>query len=314
MDKKSTGKLSILAWLVLVMINAGAQPVIKQIGDVPENFCISGNEKKLYLMINEYRRQYDLPAVPLSRSLCYVASVHARDLFFNNPETDDCNSHSWSDKGPWTPFCYPGDETKIRSVWDKPRELTSYPGKAFEIVYWENNPVVIDSVFNFWKSFGYFNSFLMNTGRWQGTTWNAIGIAIVENYACAWFGEYSDTAGEVYVCGKEPPKPPPDTVKPGSGVKQPDTAVKKSSQPPPPVEIQPHDTGMYYIIVRSLLPRKEAENVLKDLKAKGYTEARIIETNGKIRVSMYQHANREEATKLLREAKKLYKDAWLLKN
>jgi len=276
---------------------------------IPENYCISEAEYKLYRMINEYRHQFDLPPVPLSRSLSYVANTHVKDLFFHHPDVDPCNAHSWSDKGPWKPFCYPGDEDKKNSVWDKPKELSDYPGKGFEIVYWENNDVIIDSVIVFWKSFDYFNGFLMNSGKWEGRQWNAIGIGICHNYASAWFGEVPDPAGVPAVCGQIPPEP---DASPG--------AQKTSGQPAPisPTGRQPDvqsgtPAGPYYIIVKSMLPVKEAEKTVQQLQAKGYSQAKILRNNDQVRVSIFDTSDRDEALRLLKEAKTLYKDAWLLK-
>jgi len=269
-----------------------AQIPLKKVTDVPASFCVSEPEWKLFKMINEYRRQYDLPAIPLSRSLSFVANTHVKDLFFNHPDQEPCNFHSWSDKGPWKPFCYPGDETKKNSVWDKPMELTQYPGKGFEIVYWENNSAIIDSVISFWRSFDYFNSFLMNTGRWQGKQWNAIGIGICENYAAVWFGELTDPEGTPWVCGKEP-----------------DTKQSLTS----PVNPSQYNTGTYYIIVKSQLPLKEATQLVSNLISKGYKDAKVFVSDTKIRVSLSEHTNRENAIQELNQVRLLYPDAWLFK-
>ncbi|MFH1937904.1 MAG: SPOR domain-containing protein [Bacteroidota bacterium] len=261
-------------------------------------------------MINEYRRQYDLPPIPLSRALCYVANTHVKDLFFHHPDIGPCNFHSWSDNGPWKPFCYPGDEDKKRSVWDKPRELSRYPGKGFEIVYWENNAVMIDSVIAFWKSFDYFNVFLMNTGKWQGRVWKAIGIGICQNYAAAWFGEVTDPEGVPYICGQKPPDPNPDTVR--SKLKESTSNAVSGETSERTVSATPVNSH-YYIIVKSQLPLKEAKQVMQQLLAKDYKQAKILRNGEKIRVSIFDTANREEALRLLKEARLLYKDAWLYK-
>lgn len=303
----------VLLFLFFQVSFLSAQSSGKQEKDIPQSFCVSESEWKLYRMINEYRRQYDLPAVSLSKSLSYVATTHVKDLYFNHPDEEPCNAHSWSDKGYWKSFCYPKDEDKMNSVWDKPKEISNYPGKGYEIVYWENNPVIIDSVFMFWKSFDYFNSFLTNSGRWEGKSWNAIGIGIVENYAVAWFGEVQDPAGVPVVCGQEPIKEPTVIVEkniPKPVVQQQDTIQLVSGKS---TDNELKKTGTYFVIVRSMLPRKEAEAVLKNLKAKGYQDARLVITNGKIRVSINESRDKEEATRLWREAKKSYKDAWLFK-
>jgi len=306
------GEKIVVFLIILFSFSTGlqAQTKVVQVSEVPDDFCISETEWKLYRMINEYRRQYDLPPIPLARSLCYVANTHAKDLFFHNPDVEPCNFHSWSDKGPWKAFCYPGDEDKKNSVWDKPKELTGYPGKGFEIVYWENSAVVIDSVITFWRSFDYFNGFLMNTGKWKGRQWNAIGIGICQNYATVWFGEVADLKGVPYICGQKPANPKSDTTSNNS---------PKITTPAPPVEItkpaaQSASTpGHYYIIIKSQLPLKEAEKIVQQLLVKDYKQTKILQNGEKIRVSIFDTADRDEALRMLREAKVLYKDAWLLK-
>jgi hypothetical protein len=296
----------------LTMALTGASPAqvaTKQVTTVPAGFCVSESEWKLYRMVNEYRHQYDLPPIPLSKSLSFVASTHAKDLFLNHPEDSPCNFHSWSDKGPWKAFCYPADENKKNSVWDKPKELTRYNNKGYEIVYWENSTVIIDSVINFWRSIEYFNSFLMNAGKWQGRTWNAIGIGIYENYAVAWFGEVPDIDGVPVICGTVPPQP---SI-------QKDTAGKGKSLPKPvPVVTEPSSSplvqGKYYIIVKSQVSLDDANKLVITLNGQGFKDARVISTENKIRVSIFEASDRSEATRLLGEAKKTYKDAWLLKN
>lgn len=314
-----------VVFFLFLILSAGltgtAQNIpVKQVMDVPAGFCVTEAEWKLYRMINEYRRQYDLPPVPLSTSLCFVAKTHVKDLFLNHPDQDPCNAHSWSDKGPWKPFCYPGDENPKKgiSVWDKPKELSKYNGKGYEIVYWENNAVVIDSIITFWKSIDYFNGFLMNTGKWQGKRWNAIGIGIWENYAVAWFGEVPDPDGVPYVCGKEPVKTAPvtDTAKPKHDTLKAPAAVKAEPQKPPQqkpaVQPAPPSAGKYYIVVKSQLPLAESNRLADTLRAKGYPDAKVLKNNDKIRVVIFDALTREEANLKLSEARKLYRDAWIL--
>jgi len=286
-------------------------PNIQQQGKIPVNFCISPVEVELYNMINEYRKLYNLPPIPLSRSLSYVAKTHARDLFFNRPDQGACNFHSWSDKGKWKPFCYPKDEKKNFSVWDKPKEITPYKSKGYEIVYWENNPVNIDSILPFWKSIDYFNSFLIYTGKWQGKKWMAIGVAIYENYASVWFGEIPDPEGEPWICGREPEKrPPPDEPKTDSlasavapAENQQKTAIMDSMAVVP----------SYYIIVSSQQPMGKSNKLASELLAKGYKDAKVMVKNNKVRVSIMEVNNKSAADSVLREVKKIYKDAWIYK-
>jgi cell division septation protein DedD len=303
--------------LFATVVATGQNLPVKQVMDVPQGFCLSEAEWRLYQMINEYRRQYDLPPIPLSTSLSFVARTHVKDLFLNHPDQDPCNSHSWSDKGPWKPFCYPADENKKGSVWDKPKELSKYNSKGYEIVYWENSAVLIDSVISFWKSIDYFNSFLMNTGKWQGKRWNAIGIGIWENYAVAWFGEVPDPEGVPYVCGKEPVKSPPatDTAKPLHDTAKVAVPAKPEVKKPvqqPPAQPAAQSPGKYYVVVKSQLSLEASDKLADTLRAQGFPDAKVLRSGGKIRVVIFEALNRDQANQRLTEAKKLYKDAWIL--
>jgi len=326
-------KIAGLTFLILVSffciggLRAFPQNPVKPQVSVPTSFCISPAEFQLYNMVKEYRIKKNLPVIPLSRSLCYVATAHVRDLYFNHPDRDACNFHSWSGKGPWKPFCYPQDENKKNSVWDKPKEFTPYKGKAFEIVYWENTSVNIDSVMAFWTSVAYFNSFLMNVGKWQGTQWNAIGIGICENYACAWFGEIPDQDGTPAICGNAHAGIVRDTSVTPPGKKnvvainskeksekdfKPDTLTRNAKLSK--LERLDVQNGKFYIIVKSQIPLSEARLMIKGIKEKGFPDAKIIQRENKIRISVYESISKLEAEKKLSEVRKIYKDAWLLKN
>ena len=63
----------------------------------------------------------------------YVAEAHVQDLSYNQPVGGQCNMHSWSDRGSWSGCCYTDDHAASQCMWDKPRELTRYPGNGFEI-------------------------------------------------------------------------------------------------------------------------------------------------------------------------------------
>jgi cell division septation protein DedD len=307
------------------LISNGQMPE-KTANLVPASFCISSMEYKLYNMINAYRARYDLPPIPLSKSLCFVASEHVSDLFFHHPDHGSCNAHSWSDQGKWKPFCYPRDENKKNSVWDKPKELTTYKGKGYEIVYWENNAAVIDSIIAFWKSMDYFNSFLMNTGTWQLKKWNSIGIGIHENYACAWFGELPDPEGEPAICGQEPPNTVSQPKEKPVGTEKKEVLKKdvvQKAAPPKKIEKSPEPKisnenlipgkEYYYIIVKGIAPEKELQRFLKDLQSKGFSSSRLLEKNGKQRISIMEFQDKSKADSALRQVKKTWQDAWILK-
>lgn len=153
---------------------------------------LSSEEQKLYDIIMEYRKANDLPVIPLSKSLTTVAKTHVKDLMTNSPNQGTCNLHSWSDKGNWTPCCYTGDHKRLRCVLNKPRELTPYQAKAYEIAFWSSSNVTAIGALKGWKKSKGHNSVIINEDNWHNNNWKAIGIGIFGNYAVVWFGGVLD--------------------------------------------------------------------------------------------------------------------------
>ena len=333
-----------LSFIILLFIQyllipeARSQKAQSQAPSVPVNYSSSPSEIKLFNMINEYRSGYNLPPIPVSRSLSYVASLHVKDLYNNHPDQAPCNFHSWSNRGQWKPFCYPRDEKKNNSVWDKPKELTGYNGKGYEIIYWENNPVNIDSIIPFWSSIDYFNSFLLNTGKWQDKKWMALGIGIYENYASAWFGELPDVedkettatvSKEQEISGesikpKEPvkladsnrmikPIKPAKPIKPKSEKKTVAPVIVASPDSLKVTEISKPTTGRFFIIISSQQPLLKSNQLAAELIGKGYPDAKVLAKDNKVRVSIVELPTKAKADSALREIKKIFIDSWILK-
>lgn len=160
----------------------------------------NSEEKQLYDLIMEYRSENNLPVIPISTTLTLVAQTHVRDLKNNKPDQDDCNAHSWSSNGSWTPCCYTADHANAKLMWSKPRELTSYKGNGYEIACGSNNPVYdqsdvsAETALEGWKRSRPHNAVILNQGVWKDK-WNAIGIGIYGNFAVVWFGKEVDEQG-----------------------------------------------------------------------------------------------------------------------
>lgn len=92
--------------------------------------------------------------------------------------------------------------------------------------------------------------------------------------------------------------------------------VAKQEAAPTPVSVKPQANvdHPYHIIVAGGISLKDAEAMANQLNAKGFAEAKALNTDGKVRVSIRSFENREEATKQLLELRKNenYKNAWLL--
>lgn len=154
----------------------------------------SGNE--LVDLVNEYRVEQGLGAIPYSSSLTTVAEAHVNDLQNNGPNAGDCNMHSWSAEGDWTACCYTPDNAEAQCMWDKPNEITNgvYTGYGYEISATGNAGLTAEEALDQWKNSEPHNDVMINQGAWIDTEFNAIGAAISENYAVVWFGEETDPA------------------------------------------------------------------------------------------------------------------------
>ena len=167
--------------------------------------CITDDEYRLYLLINEYREEKGLPSIALSSSLCYVAGAHAWDLEENQPDNGRCNMHSWSKHGPWSSCCYTDDHKKAECVWSKPSELTRYEGFGYEIAYYNSRTVhehedIARAALDGWKTSPGHNRIIINKYAWRRMNWKAMGVGIYKHYVVVWFGEEKDKAGRPKEC------------------------------------------------------------------------------------------------------------------
>jgi uncharacterized protein YkwD len=162
------------------------------------NVSFSTEETRLYELVNEYRFENGLSAIPLSSSLTSVAQIHVRDLQ-NYPPSGNCNLHSWSSNGTWSSCCYTSDHAQAQCMWDKPRELTNYPGNGYENSYGGSSgyQATADSALEGWKQSSGHNAVILNQDGWQNHSWNALGVGLYKGYAVLWFGEESDPADSI---------------------------------------------------------------------------------------------------------------------
>ncbi|MBG16548.1 MAG: S-layer protein [Crocinitomicaceae bacterium] len=156
---------------------------------------ISKEEHLLYELINQYRKQKRLPAIELSKALCHVAKLHAKDLELNL----ETLTHGWS-------TCkYKDNLAKTYPcMWEKPSELTSYQFTGYECAHGgEGNYVATAKTsLESWKSSVPHNNVIINKSIWKNTTWKAIGIGIYGGYATIWFGEEKDNDGSPIIEAK----------------------------------------------------------------------------------------------------------------
>lgn len=173
--------MKLLVFLLLLIWAGIRNPAYESDKDLK----ISTEEVQLLKQINAYRKQIGLASIPWSEKLATVARLHAEDLQKFPPKAP-CNMHSWSENGNWTPCCYTPDHSEAACMWNKPKELTDYPGNGYEISAM-NTAVQVDWLGQWQKSKGH-HQVLINEGIWKGKSWKAMGLAIPKPYAVVWFG------------------------------------------------------------------------------------------------------------------------------
>ncbi len=152
---------------------------------------MTAEEGRLYDLIMEYRKSRKLTVIPKSPSLTIVAHTHVLDLATNQPDKGQCNLHSWSAKGTWSPCCYTSDHGKASCMWKKPSELTDYKGNGYEISAWSSESITPEQALSMWKGSPGHNACVINSGMWK-EPWQAIGVGIHDGYAVVWFGNEPD--------------------------------------------------------------------------------------------------------------------------
>jgi uncharacterized protein YkwD len=162
-------------------------------------------EQKLYNLVNAYRQQNGLPAIPASKALTTVANRHVLDLAENVQSV----THSWSD----APYDANNSST-WPNMWTAPQRFnTGYPGNGYENAHGGSNGYIAtaESALNGWKNSPLHNAVILNQGIWDDA-WQALGVSIYKGYATLWFGKETDPTGVPSVNSggsSTQPTPPP---------------------------------------------------------------------------------------------------------
>jgi hypothetical protein len=262
---------------------------------VPD-LCITKDEYRLYSLVNDARAKKGLPVIPISRSLCYVAKIHARDLFHNNPDTSYCSLNSWSDQGPWTPCCHSKFNPAPTCIVSKPSELTKYTGEGHELCFWDSGTLNSDTVMRFWLSVDPSREILLNEKKWVYFNWKAMGVGIYKGYVCLWLGEVLDSLPEPTLCGSAPN---------ADFLAMPDKPVVEILITAP--------TGRYYLISASLKTEADARKQAAKFKADGFLQSKIILKDNLYRVSLSDYPTQAEALNAKKGLGEKYKEAWVTK-
>ncbi|HOI31780.1 MAG: SPOR domain-containing protein [Bacteroidales bacterium] len=253
-----------------------------------DQVCLSQAELKLAEHINAFRKENRKPVLPLSAALSFVAQTHVKDLQENHPDTSICLTASWSDKGNWTACCYNKYLVNQECMWGKPKELTSYPFRGYELSYFQEEVISVDSIFSLWLKNEETRDMLLTTGLQSTKRWETMGIGMSDNYVSVWFGQRADAAGKPKNCE--------------------DIRESKIAQGK-----QKNAAERYYLIYGSFLQEADAKEAIKRYQKNGFKNAVILRTDQRIRIALDVFDNLKEATESKEKLGSTYKDAWILK-
>ncbi|HEY9116123.1 MAG TPA: SPOR domain-containing protein [Bacteroidales bacterium] len=257
---------------------------------LPANFCISTQEKALFDKINQLRKIYSKKPLKLSASLSYVAKVHVDDLLRNNPDTSVCNLSSWSNKGSWNACCYNPYVLNQDCMWDKPKELTPYPYRGYEIAGYFEEEFTVDSVLDLWSGEKEVIDMLIAEGEYSNKDWVCMGVGMNSNYVSVWFGQRADGAGVPKVCS--------DNAETSVAVIAPADTLSKAG---------------YYLIFGSFNNINDAREALKKYRKDGFENGGFLKYGDVTRVYLNRFDDMKEAMLAKQKLPSAYREAWIYK-
>ncbi len=170
--------------------------------------CVNAEELELADLINQYRGENGLAAIPLSTALTAVAQWHLADMRHAIEVTGDygsdpsCNLHTWYGipDAPYGTCCYTSDHAQAACMWSKPSEISggSYNSTGYEIAaYGYGSP---SGALQGWKQSSGHNAVILNEGIWTDQTWRAMGIGVAGGFYFVWFATATDPQGAPASC------------------------------------------------------------------------------------------------------------------
>lgn len=167
--------------------------------------CMNTEEVELVRLVNEYRVQNGVPALPAGLWLATTARWKVWDRI-NNPSAvgGACNPHSWSAAMPglWQAMCYTPDHAQAAQMWAKPYQISQhvYTGNGYELTADTGGTQTAQSALNQWKGSPAHNAVILQTGVWAGIGMQGMGTGIGANFGVLWFGDGVNSGGLAVPC------------------------------------------------------------------------------------------------------------------
>lgn len=257
---------------------------------IPENYCITPEEMQLFNQVNDLRVEYDKSLLKLSASLSYIAQTHVNDLLNNHPDTSICSLSSWSDKGNWKACCYNTYVLDEDCMWEKPKELTTYPYRGYELVMYFEDRLNVDSVIQLWSGTKKVLDMILTRESYKQKKWICMGVGLNEHYVSVWFGQRADRTALPQLCDTTVIMPVADTMA--------SDTIKK---------------GDFYLIFGSFDQLQDAKEALKRIDKEKFPDAGILTKDQRYRIFLGKFDNIKAATFAKQNLPYGYKEAWILK-
>jgi hypothetical protein len=268
---------------------------------------LTKDENSLFKKINDLRLQNNRSILALSPNLCKVAQTHIADLIKYKPQAKGCNLHSWSKGGKWTSCCNTNEDFGLECMKSKPREITSYKGDGYELIYWSENKATAADAFSLWNEVDASLDMILTRGKWNGFEWKAMGIGIKDGYAILWLGDSINPA-PVTKPATIPPTQSKEVAKSKTEVNPKESIVKPEVKPQ-----KANGTGKFYVIVGSFSNAEAARAAMVKIREKGYSEPILLEGESQYRIAMAVFDTKEKADQKKNQIQGIFPGTWVLK-
>jgi hypothetical protein len=170
-------------------------------------------------------------------------------------------------------------------MWDKPKELTNYRYRGYELASYFQDGMNVDSLMRFLQNSDDTMDMILTDNFWEKKSWACVGVGLSDNYASIWFGQRPDREGKPKVC------------KGNESKRHKSVAIQKK---------------VYYLIVGSFPNVSDAREALRRMKRNGYKDAGILRNKGRSRVFIHRYDSFKEANQAKKKLPYIYRKAWVL--
>ena len=176
-------------------------------------------------------------------------------------------------------------------MWDKPKEISPYTFRGYEVVGYFEDGYTADSVINLWAETKAVLDMILTEGNCNKKKWVTMGLAMHEEYVSVWFGQREDRMGAPDIC---------------SGEKKAASAALLS-------ETDSNSGMTYYLIFGSFSDIKDAKEAVKRYRKNGFENAGYLANGDLTRVYLGKYNDLKEIMYVKQKLPYSYREAWIYK-